>query len=201
MHPMKPVFILLTFLLISLSAYADENQYYFVFLNSNPDREELSEDKVMELQQGHMNNINRLAKKGKLLIAGPVKGGGGIFVLIAPSIDEANEYLQSDPAIKAKRFNLEVFPMNISEGNICKVSEEEFTMVNYTIVRYEGDISVKDKKMILTKIDFEGKNDGIIVLNYDLENGSPDSINENISADKITYMKTLWIGKGSFCEE
>jgi uncharacterized protein YciI len=168
----KTISLLSVLFLLSLTfSSAEENKYYFVFLNSNPEREELSEEKVIELQEGHMNNIKRLADEGKLLIAGPVKGGGGIFVLSALSLEEAKQYLQTDPAIKANRFNLEVYPMNIIDGNICKVSKEDFKMVNYTLIRYEGDLSVDDEKMILARIEFEDKDDKIIVLNYNLEEG------------------------------
>ena len=199
---MKNIFLLLPALILfgfSLS-HATDKQYFFVFLNTNLDREELSEDKVMELQEGHMNNINRLAKEGKLLIAGPVQGGGGIFVLIAPSLNEANEYLQTDPAIKADRFRLEVYPMNIAEGNLCKVPEEDFKMINYALVRYEGNVSVSDKNMLLVQIEFEGIDDGVVVLNYDLENKNKEYLDRYFTADKNIYVKTLWIGKGSFCE-
>jgi hypothetical protein len=51
---MKNIFLLLPALILfglSLS-HATDKQYFFVFLNTNPDREELSEDKVMELQEG-----------------------------------------------------------------------------------------------------------------------------------------------------
>jgi uncharacterized protein YciI len=199
---MKNIFLLLPALILfgfSLS-HATDKQYFFVFLNTNPDREELSEDKVMELQEGHMNNINRLAKEGKLLIAGPVQGGGGIFVLIAPSLKEANEYLQTDPAIKADRFRLEVYPMNIAEGNLCKVPEEDFKMISYALVRYEGNVSVSDKSILLVQIEFEGIDDGVVVLNYDLENKNKEYLDLYFTADKNIYVKTLWIGKGSFCE-
>jgi uncharacterized protein YciI len=198
---MKKSFLFLTilFLLNIHSLFAGENQYFFVFLNSNPDRDSLPEAKVLELQEGHMANINKLAKEGKLITAGPVKGGG-IFILIASSLKEAKEYLLTDPVIKAKRFNLEVYQMNIAEGNICSVPEESFKMVNYLLIRYEGNFSAKDKKMLLVQIDFEERNDGVAVLNYDPEKGENEIISSLFSSDKTVYIKKLWIGKGSFCE-
>lgn len=199
---MKKIFLTLIsfFLLNSGLSSANEKQYFFVFLNSNPDREELSEDEVIKLQEGHMNNITRLADEGKLLIAGPVKGGGGIFVLIAPTIEEANAYLQTDPAIKADRFKIEVYPMNIAEGNLCKVSGDDFKMAAYTLTRYAGDVSFKDKSKVLTQINFEGGETGIVVANYDLEKGSAEELSNYFTVDKNIYTKTLWIAKGSFCE-
>ena len=65
------------------------------------------------LFRGHMDNINRLAESGKLVVAGPMgkndKTYRGIFILNAKTIDEANVMLQMDPAIKANVFDTELF--------------------------------------------------------------------------------------------
>ena len=65
------------------------------------------------LFRGHMDNINNLAKNGKLVVAGPLgkneKAYRGIFILNAQTIEEANALLQLDPAIKAKVFDTELF--------------------------------------------------------------------------------------------
>ena len=198
---MKIFSVFLLFFLISNSVFSqtDKKEYYFVFLNTNPEREELPEEKVMELQEGHMNNINRLSEEGKLITAGPVKGGGGIFVLYASSLDEANEYLSTDPAIKADRFNLEVYPMKIIAGKLCKVEGDNFEIASYTLIRYEGSFSAEGEK-VLIQIEFDKSEDGIIVLNYDLEKGNENELTNYFAADKIKYSKTLWIAKGSFCE-
>ena len=198
---MKKYHYLILFLFASINIFSQTNEkkYFFVFLNTNPDRKELTEDKVMELQQGHMNNINKLFKEGKLITAGPVKGGGGIFVLHADSLDEAMKYLQSDPAIEAGRFKLEVLPMDIIKGKLCVVSEGNFSMVNYSFLRYEGQF-ISDNELLLAQIEFKDENGGVAVINYDLENGSEDELNGFYTAEKIIYTKTLWIGKGSFCE-
>jgi hypothetical protein len=90
--------------------------------------------------------------------------------------------------------------MNIAEGNLCKVPEEDFKMINYALVRYEGNVSVSDKSILLVQIEFEGIDDGVVVLNYDLENKNKDYLDRYFTADKNIYVKTLWIGKGSFCE-
>lgn len=70
-------------------------------------------EKLNELFKGHMDNINRLAKDGKLIVAGPLKKNDknyrGIFILNAKTIEEANELLLTDPAIKEKLFEVEVF--------------------------------------------------------------------------------------------
>lgn len=55
---------------------------------------------------GHMDNIFRLVEEGKLIVAGPLGKNEetyrGIFILDVPGIAEAEELLQSDPAIKEK---------------------------------------------------------------------------------------------------
>lgn len=62
---------------------------------------------------GHLENINRLAKEGKLIVAGPLAKNNnsyrGIFVLDVTSFEEANELLQTDPTIKEKVLEVELF--------------------------------------------------------------------------------------------
>jgi uncharacterized protein YciI len=62
---------------------------------------------------GHMNNIGRLAKLGKLVVAGPLgkneKSYRGILILSAATFEEANELLMTDPAIKEKIFEAELY--------------------------------------------------------------------------------------------
>lgn len=66
-----------------------------------------------EAFRGHMDNINRLAKEGKLIVAGPLgkndKSFRGIFILDVKTIAEAQALVDSDPAIKAKLLDVELF--------------------------------------------------------------------------------------------
>ncbi|WP_306354170.1 YciI family protein [Flavobacterium sp. '19STA2R22 D10 B1'] len=65
------------------------------------------------LFQGHMANIEKLAKDGKLVIAGPMqkneKSYRGIFVLNVKTIEEAATLLETDPAIKEKLLEAELY--------------------------------------------------------------------------------------------
>lgn len=77
--------------------------------NQTADKNELQ-----ELFRGHMNNINRLVEEGKLVVAGPLgkndKTYRGIFILKdVGTIDAAKELLQTDPAVKAGVFELELY--------------------------------------------------------------------------------------------
>ena len=65
------------------------------------------------LFRGHIDNINRLAKDGKLVVAGPLKKNDksyrGIFILNVNTLEEANNLLITDPAIKENVFDVETF--------------------------------------------------------------------------------------------
>lgn len=72
-------------------------------------------DKVVRdsLFAGHMRNIGRLADAGKLVVAGPLKKNEkeyrGIFILNATGIAEANKLLDTDPAVRAKLLEAELY--------------------------------------------------------------------------------------------
>jgi len=56
-----------------------------------------------EMFKGHMANIQRLAKEGKLALAGPLDGKDGwrgLFILSVKTIDEARKLTETDPVIK-----------------------------------------------------------------------------------------------------
>jgi len=65
------------------------------------------------LFRGHLENIKRLANEGKLIVAGPVskndKNYEGIFILNAKTLNEAEELLNTDPAIKARLLATELY--------------------------------------------------------------------------------------------
>lgn len=63
---------------------------------------------------GHMQNMGRLVSIGKLIVAGPLgkndKNYRGIFVLNTSSVEEAKALLETDPAIKGKVLDAEIYP-------------------------------------------------------------------------------------------
>lgn len=73
------------------------------------------EDKTVRdsLFAGHLRNIGRLADVGKLVVAGPLKKNDkeyrGIFILNVASEDAARTLLDSDPAVKAKLLEAELY--------------------------------------------------------------------------------------------
>jgi uncharacterized protein YciI len=212
---MKKYILVLTLLAIHIGASAQNKSYTFVFLNNKPDKEVLSKEKSDSIMTGHMNNIGRLAKEGKLLAAGPFEGGGGIFVLNTGSTSEAKEWLSTDPGVKAKRWDIEIFPFTPTIGSVCAVGEK-YEMVFYQFVRiFPHDAisseSSKQHDKYIKKLKKEGsilaaglfgKYMGeVFVL-------KADAVKETINADPAVKsgdlkfeMKKLYIAKGSFCEK
>lgn len=88
-------------------------RYFFVILKTGTNK---TEDKnlISESFKGHMNNIKRLVKENKLIVAGPFekndKNYRGLFVLNnIKTMEEAKDFLQTDPAIKSGLLDYEIF--------------------------------------------------------------------------------------------
>lgn len=87
--------------------------YVFVVLKSG---DNTSTDKKFKDScfAGHMQNINRLVKENKLVVAGPFGKNDnnfrGLFILDVPSIEEARTLLDTDPAIKNRFLSPELYP-------------------------------------------------------------------------------------------
>ncbi len=62
---------------------------------------------------GHMANIMRLVNEGKLLVAGPMGKNDnayrGIFILNVKTIEEAEQLVQTDPAINSKLLDVDLY--------------------------------------------------------------------------------------------
>ncbi len=107
---------------------ADEygmKQYVFCILKTGTNTKATQEESAAYFK-GHMDNINRLAKEGKLAVAGPFmkndKNYRGIFVFNVVTVEEAKALVESDPAVTAKIFEYELTPWYASAA-LMKVSE------------------------------------------------------------------------------
>ena len=72
-----------------------------------------------ELQAGHMANMERLHREGKLILAGPFKGAGdleGLFLLNTESVAEAEAWCATDPAIAAGGLRVELLQWYSARG-------------------------------------------------------------------------------------
>jgi uncharacterized protein YciI len=87
--------------------------YYLVILKKG--KTEINDKtKKSELMKGHMENINKLAKEGKLIVAGPMleknqNDYSGIFILDAKTKEEAESLVLTDPSVKARIFDVELY--------------------------------------------------------------------------------------------
>ncbi|MDT4849511.1 hypothetical protein FQZ97_836350 [compost metagenome] len=86
--------------------------YILVMLKTGTNLQE-SKAKTDSLFAGHMENMGKLVEINKLIVAGPLskndKNYRGIFILNTNSIKEAEELLATDPAIKAKLLDADLF--------------------------------------------------------------------------------------------
>jgi uncharacterized protein YciI len=180
--------------------------YYFVFLNSRPGRPTLPSDSAQTLQRGHLANITRLHRAGTIAVAGPFEGGGGIFVVRAGSLKEVEDSVLTDPAVRANRFHLEIFPMIIQYGGICEVTEP-YEMVKYSFVRYisngvnlPSSMFMKSDSLIAS-FSFHGTDEAALIFaTQDTSKAHGTSLQASGGEDRVTRVRRLWVARGSFCE-
>ena len=206
-------------LVISSSAFAQTQKFVFVFLNKKADKSELPKEELDKIMAGHMANIQRQSKEGKLVVAGPFEGGGGIFIFNASATDQVKEWLNTDPGVKANRWNVEVLPYTPRMGSVCAVGEP-YQMVTYEFIRYTVGITKYNvqaapetaqrhdnylKKIAQTgNVVAEGifgEDGGILIINGTLQK---EVIEADPSLSEGLYQidfKKLYVAKGSFCEK
>lgn len=171
---------------------------------------------------GHFKNMGTLGTEGKLINAGPFEGGGGLFVMNSFSRDSVELWLQTDPAIKANRWHIEMYPFTTTEGGSCIVNAP-YEMVMYAFVRYSPSNEIanyksganlekqattkeliaelKDTGDLIMAGHFASNEGGILVLKDKSNFETIKSSNVANSGTISLEYKELWIAKGSFCED
>lgn len=216
---LRIIFFLTLCLSLVAIGNAQDYPYVFVFLNSRTDKAELPKGELDELMKGHLANIERLAKEGKLLVAGPFEGGGGIFIFKSQSVDQVKEWLSTDPGVRAERWLIEILPYKPQVGNVC-TAKEPYEMVTYQFIRFESVITkfsvhhasesfekhnqfVKDLAEtgnVVTAGVFANQDGAILLMKGEIE---PSLVEANPAVkDGLLRpsFKKLWVAKGSFCE-
>lgn len=215
---MKPI-LLFALLLTCLVAAGQEKKFTFVFLHKKTDAEVLPKEQLDKIMEGHMANINRLAKEKKLLVAGPFEGGGGIFILNTTSVEEAKLWLSTDPGIQANRWNIEILPYQPRVGSACLVSEP-YEMVTYAFVRFNAVVTkftaptypqiIRKHDEFLKQLEATGNvvaegifgphEGGILILRGEVQKEVIES-DPGVEGGLIELtFKDLWVAKGAFCE-
>ncbi|HNP95894.1 MAG TPA: YciI family protein [Cyclobacteriaceae bacterium] len=199
--------------------FAQESKFTFVFLNTRTDKPELQKEELDELMKGHLANIRRLVKEGKMIMAGPFDGGGGIFIMNSNSVDSVKNWLKTDPGIKAERWRLEYFPYIPRVGSAC-TAKEDAEMVQYQFIRYTSTITkfnvqkagetfkkhddylkqiIKTGNVVAEGI-FPNRDGGILVMRGDVDRNLIEADPSMADAVFTIDFKKLWVMKGSFCE-
>jgi uncharacterized protein YciI len=116
----KTMALLMAALTLSPAVRAEEGPggyemttYYVGFLYKGPNWTAESTPETQKLQEAHLANIMRMAKEGKLLVAGPFTDNGdlrGLYIFKVGSAEEAKALTATDPAIQAGRLRFELHP-------------------------------------------------------------------------------------------
>ncbi len=101
------------------SVYSEEmKRYWLVLLQKGPNR---NQDSVSaeKIQAAHMANINRLAKEGKLIMAGPIGVENdlrGIFLMNCADSTEVENFVRTDSAVITGRLIIKYYPWWTAKG-------------------------------------------------------------------------------------
>ena len=93
-------------------------RYWLVLLKKGPSRNQdsISAEKI---QAAHMANINRLAKEGKLIMAGPIgieDDLRGIFIMNCADSTEVENFVRTDSGVITGRLIMKYYPWWAGKG-------------------------------------------------------------------------------------
>lgn len=94
-------------------------KYVFCLLKTGSNTTATKEESA-EAFKGHMANMGKLVKEGKLVVAGPFmkneRAYRGIFILNVATVEEAQALVDTDPAVKSKLLEAELTPWYATAG-------------------------------------------------------------------------------------
>src|SRR3954447_3960077 len=99
------------------------DSFILVLLVRPPNAPDKPKAELDQLQQGHFANMKRLAAEGKLFKAGPTEDFSGrnvrgIFVLKTESVEQAREWVATDPLVKAGRLVPDFIKWSVEKGTL-----------------------------------------------------------------------------------
>ena len=98
--------------------YGDMKAYWLVLLQNGPNRSQDSAS-ASKIQAVHLANIGRLAKEGKIIMAGPMGDHTdlrGIFIMNCKDSLEVVTLINTDTAIVTGRLRFEIHPWWTAQG-------------------------------------------------------------------------------------
>lgn len=93
-------------------------QYWLVLLKRGANRTQ-DNAAAAKIQEAHMRNINKMAQRGALVMAGPVGSDDdlrGIFIIDAPDSATVSQMVQQDSAVITGRLRMEIYPWWTEKG-------------------------------------------------------------------------------------
>ena len=93
-------------------------RYWLVLLKRGNNRNQNKED-AAKIQERHIANIERLAKEGKIIMAGPIGIDGdlrGIFIMNCADSTEVESLVKTDTAVITGRLKMEYYPWWSEKG-------------------------------------------------------------------------------------
>lgn len=206
-------------LLVAFEASAQE-KYTFVFLHHRTDLAPLPKEESDKLMTGHMANIQKMASDGNLIAAGPLEGGGGIFIFKPSTTKEVEEWMSHDPGVQMNRWNIEMLKYEPLIGGVC-VAKPPYEMTMYTFVHFKpkiykfnvqeaGETVAKHVKFIrqlgsggnvIAYGSFGGEDGGVLVMKGDVQQ---EVILQDPAVTEALFepeFRKLYIAKGAFCEK
>jgi uncharacterized protein YciI len=93
-------------------------QYFMCFLKTGPDRNH-PEAEAAEIQKQHLAHLANMHTEGHSCVAGPLGSDGdirGLVIYKTATLEKAIELANMDPAVKAGRLVVEIFPWWAMKG-------------------------------------------------------------------------------------
>lgn len=98
--------------------------YQLVLLKRPAERPEYPQEKLQEIQAGHLAHLGRMAREGHLVAAGPFGDQEderlrGLALYRVGSVEEARRLAEADPAVAAGRLEVEIMTWYTEKGAVA----------------------------------------------------------------------------------
>jgi uncharacterized protein YciI len=94
-------------------------KYYMLLYKAGPDRSQ-DEEEAMEIQKGHLANINTMATQRVVCMAGPFQDSpdyAGALIFSVKDTAVIHKWMQKDPAVTSGRLTYEIHPWWAAVGS------------------------------------------------------------------------------------